>query len=570
MRAVIPVLLAAAVLAGCGRETPPTTTGGPEPQPAAPTAGDADGARRIEADVRFLADDLLEGREAGTRGYDLAAHYVATQFRAIGLEPAGDAVSGAGDAALSAATPAAGWYQTVPFVQGRRKAEGARFEIVAGGKRTALAFQADFLHVVHFTGGTFEVTAPAVFVGQAVHAPELGHDDFAGVDVRGKIAVLFPNAPSKFPNDQRAYYASGANKARELEARGAVGYVYLGDPKEEAKRPWEVGAANWQRVAMRLVAPDGAIVDDFPGLRARATLRAGQAAALFEGAPHTADEVFAMLEAGQLASFDLATTLTLAGAAELQRVESRNVVARLPGSDPTLANEHVAFTAHLDHVGVGAAVEGDTVYNGAVDNALGVAILLEAARELVAAERPRRSIVFVALTAEEKGLLGAEWYARHPTVAGPLIANVNMDMPILLQPQEDVVPTGVEHSTLESVLARAAAEIGVKISPDPMPEEVVFIRSDQYAFIKQGVPAVFLNGGVIAGPGASDPGKSLREFLAHRYHLPSDDVDQTIHYPTAARLARLNQRIGTLVANDAARPTWKPGDFFGEKFAGKR
>ena len=509
-------------------------------------------ATRIEADVRFLADDLLEGREAGTRGFDIAALYVATRFRQLGLEPAGDGGS---------------YFQRVPMVRGVREREGARFAITREGRATEFAFERDFLPGVNFTAGAADVSAPMVFVGQAVRAPELQHDDLAGVDVKGKIAVLLSNAPKRFPNDQRAFYASTSEKLRELERLGAVGAIFLDDPVNEKKRPWALDAPNWRRPGMRRLDAQGQPIDDFPGLRARIACDVRLADAIFAGSPYTAAEVFAMLEAGTLRSFDLVGTATLATRARLEPVDSHNVVARLPGSDAKLAAEHVVFTAHLDHLGVGAPHDGDAIYNGAQDNAVGVATMLEAAHLLASGPvRSRRSALFIALTAEEKGLLGAFHFVAQPTVPlDSVVANVNMDMPLLVTDVSDVIPIGIEHSTLEAVARRAVAEAGLTLTPDPFPDEVVFIRSDQYAFVRRGVPAVYLNGGVKPRDG-SDGSAAFTDFLSHHYHLPSDDLGRPIHWLGAARLAHVNYRIGLAIGNGHERPAWKPGDFFGEKF----
>jgi hypothetical protein len=517
-----------------------------------PAGGMAASAARIEADVRFLADDLLEGREAGTRGYDLAALYVAAQYRSIGLEPAGDDGT---------------YLQRVPLLRGVREREGARFAIVRDGRTTEYAFETEFLPLVNYSTGAAEVTAPMVFVGQGVRAPELQHDDLAGVDVRGKIAVVLDNAPASFPADQRAFHASTREKLSELERLGAVGVIFLDDPVNEGKRPWALDAPNWRLAGMRRLDAQGRPVDDFPGLRVRVSSNVKLADAIFAGSPHTATEVFAMLEKGQLRAFDLAGTATLASRAQLERVESRNVVARLPGRDPALSAEHVVFTAHLDHLGVGAPHQGDAIYNGAQDNALGVATLLEAARLLAAAaEPPKRSMLFIALTAEEKGLLGALHFTAQPTVPREsIVANVNMDMPVLLTETSDVIPIGIEHSSLDALARRAVTEAGLTLTPDPQPEEVVFVRSDQYAFVRAGVPAIYLIGGV-KPLGGGDGVQRLTDFLGHHYHLPSDDLAQPISWTAAARLARLNYRIGLAIGDAAERPAWKPGDFFGGRF----
>jgi Zn-dependent M28 family amino/carboxypeptidase len=509
-------------------------------------------AANIEADVRFLADDLLEGREAGTRGYDLAALYVAARYRLIGLEPAGDDGS---------------FFQRVPLIRGVRDPDGARFAITRDGVETAFAFEADFLPAVNFTAGDATVTAPMVFVGQAVHAPELQHDDFLGVDVQGKVAVLLSNAPARFPADQRAFYASGHEKLRELERRGAVGVVFLGDPENEAKRPWARGAKNWPRPGMRRLDSHGQPADDFPGLQVRVGASVHVAEAIFAGSAHTADEVFAMLAEGALVAFELAGEATLATRARLDRLESHNVIGRLPGSDAQLSGEHVAYTAHLDHLGIGAEIDGDSIYNGAQDNAIGVATMLEAARLLAGEpEPPARSMLFLALTAEEKGLLGAYHFTAQPTVPlQSLVANVNMDMPLLIGDVSDVIPIGIEHSTLDVVAQRAVAEAGLVLTPDPSPEEVGFVRSDHYPFARAGVPAIYLKSGVTLRDGG-DGLALVKEFRANRYHLPNDDLEQPIHWPAAAQLAYVNFRIGLAIGNDPARPAWKPGNFFGEKF----
>ncbi|TNJ33302.1 M28 family metallopeptidase [Arenimonas terrae] len=546
--------LALCLLTACGRAPEPAAT----PEAAtAPAANVHDGgARRIEADVRFLADDLLEGRAAGTRGYDLAALYVANRYRAIGLAPAGDD---------------GGYFQAVPLLEGRRQREAASFTVRRADGDLAFGFQEEFLPGLNFNAASHSVTAPLVFVGQAVHAPELGRDDFAGVDVRGKVAVYFSGAPASFSNTQRAFHASGREKAAQLEARGAVGAIALGNPVDEAKYPWARGARTWEMPGMRLVDAAGRPVDSWPGLQATATLSVAGARRLLAGAPMPADEIFERREKGTLQSFDLPGEVTLAGATTLQRVDSRNVVGRLPGSDAALAGEHVVFSAHLDHIGRGAEVEGDGIYNGALDNALGIAVMLQAAAELAAdPAAPRRSMLFVAVTAEERGLLGADYYARFPTVPREsLVANINMDMPVFLADVSDVVPIGIEHSTLEADVQAAAQQLGVGLTPDPKPEEVVFVRSDQYAFVRQGIPAVYLDAGIKAKDPDIDALALYEDFLTGHYHQPSDQTDLPIHYPSAAMLARLNAAIGRRVGNADGRPRWKDGDFFGQKFGGQ-
>jgi hypothetical protein len=530
----------------------------PQPPSKAPSDADAQApARRIEADLRFLADDLLEGRAAGTRGFDIAALYVASEFRKLGLEPAGDEGS---------------YFQTVPLIEAQRipgKAELKLSGIDAfEGRSEAFEFQADFLPGVNFNASTHELEAPLVFVGQGVAAPEFEHDDFRGLELRGKVAVVLSGAPARFPNDERAYYSSGIVKSAALVERGAIGVIYLGDPERESKSPWARGARNWLVPSMRLRGPEGQAVDSFPELSATASMAAHTAERLFRGTQMEAEEVFARLQRGELVGFDLPWQVRLAGQTRRREVDSRNVVGRLPGSDAQRADEHVVLTAHLDHVGIGAPVDGDKIYNGAFDNALGSAILIEVARQAMQAPRPARSQLFVAVTAEEKGLLGAEYFARWPSVAKDgLVANVNMDMPVMLTELRDVLPIGLDNSTLAPIVREAAAELGLELSADPRPEEVVFVRSDQYAFIRQGIPAVYMDGGIVAKDPGIDGLAQLDEFLRERYHQPNDDAKQPIHYESAARLATLNQRIAARIADAPERPRWNEGNFFDLRFA---
>jgi len=533
-------------------------------------------ARRVEADVRFLADDLLEGREAATRGHELAALYVAQRMRAIGLAPAGENGS---------------YYQRVPMLRAVRV--DGQLLVTRHGATTALRLREQFLPALNFHGAQASVRAPAVFVGQAVHAPTLGIDHFRGVDVRGKIAVLLAGAPAALDSDERAFHASTQEKLRELSRRGAVGAVFIDTRDDEARAPWARNAAGWARPGMRLRDAKGGGIDTFPALRVVAQVSAAAADAIVGGAGRSAAQLYSAAQAGTLSAFDLPGTISLSARTAVTAVESRNVVGTLRGSDARLRGEHVVVSAHLDHLGASAAADTDSVvahvpipggppldtrrqgrppedriFNGALDNALGVAIMLEAAQQLATnPARPKRSMLFVAVTAEEKGLLGAQWFVAHPTVPrGSLVANINLDMPMLLTPTRDVVPVGLAHSSLQPLVRRAASESGVALSPDPFPGQSIFVRSDQYAFVRAGIPAVYLMAGVDGAGLGDDAGGAMRDFLRADYHQPGDDAQQPIQYADAARLARLTARIGRLVGDAPQRPVWNPGDFFGERF----
>src|SRR5690606_9713928 len=382
--------------AACNRAAPPAYATPAADAGPAPWADDPS-ALRIQADVRKLADDAMEGRETGTRGYRMASAYVAERFAGIGLQPAGDDGT---------------FFQRVPLLKATRERDGATFTVNRNGREIPLRFQDQFLPLPNFNQAQARVEAPAVFVGQAVHAPALGVDDFKGLDLDGKIAVLFGGAPARFDNDRRAFHSSYREKLHEIAERGAVGAVFVNTPQDEAGWPWAQRAANWARPAMRLRGDGGKGIDTFPQLRVVASVSAAAADLVFADGAQTAAQLFDAAEAGTLEGFALPGTITLGSRSVIEPIESRNVIARLPGSDAALAGEHVVYSAHLDHIGIEAPTEGDRINNGALDNALGVAIMLEAAQQLADAEQaPGRSMLFVAVTAEEKGLLGAEWFA---------------------------------------------------------------------------------------------------------------------------------------------------------------
>jgi Zn-dependent M28 family amino/carboxypeptidase len=523
---------------------------------AASTDADA-AAARLRAHVAFLADDLLEGRAAGARGYDLAARYVATEFEALGLRPGGTG----GD-----------WFQPVELIEASPVIAAGEFVIERDGQTLRLGSAVDFLPLRDYTAARSSITGPLEFVGFGVSAPERGYDDFAGADLQGKIAVVLSGAPPTFDSESRAHYSASLTKLPELVRRGAVGMITVLTPVDEQRTPWERWVQRSWFPGMRWIDSDGQPVDAFAELKCGAVMGRTGAAKLFAGTGHRLEEVFAAAEAGRPQHFALPGRVTLAGQTTLARRQSANVVGLIEGADPVLRNEYVVLSAHLDHLGRGAAVGGDAIYNGALDNATGVAVMLEVARMLnIDVRRPKRSVLFVALTAEERGLLGSDVFARRPTVPkGALVADINMDMPVALGPVADWVAFGAEHSTLGPVAARAAKAEGYALSPDPMPEEIVFVRSDQYMFVRQGVPSIFMSAGTHSRDPAIDVKARAEGFLHEHYHMPSDDTSLPIHYPSLAGLARVNARIVREVADAPQRPAWNPGDFFGSRFAPAR
>jgi Zn-dependent M28 family amino/carboxypeptidase len=507
----------------------------------------------IRSHVDFLASDLLEGRAAASRGYDIAATYVVSQFRQSGLSPAGESE---------------GFFQPVPLLEATPVLPGSSAEWVIDAKTERFEYGTDYLPSADFTSASSTVTAPIVFAGYGVEAPELGHDDLANVDLKGRIAVVFTGAPAKFPHDERAYYSWNNGKFATLIKHGAVGALLIESPADAKRTPWERSVAMSWTPQMRWVDEGGAPHNAFEQLKLRFRFKQSAAARLFEGANHDFNHILAVAESGDVQGFELPGLFTLSATTGLRRTESMNVVGALAGVDPQLKNEYIVVTAHLDHLGRGAAVGGDSTYNGAHDNALGTGILLEMARALNAAGvRPRRTIVFAALTAEEKGLIGSDYLATHPPYAqGNLVANINIDMPMMLTPTSDLIARGEQHSSLGATARAAAAAHGYRLSPDPSPEQVSFIRSDQFSFIQAGIPALVLGGGYKARDKNIDAEALRADFMKNHYHQPSDEVDLPIDYAGAADLARINLRIVLDVANATSRPAWKPKDFFSEKF----
>ncbi|MEE8117976.1 MAG: M20/M25/M40 family metallo-hydrolase, partial [Gammaproteobacteria bacterium] len=369
----------------------------------------------------------------------------------------------------------------------------------------------------------------------------------------------------------RAFYSSTRGKLNRAVENGAVGMIGFSTTLDLERAPWERSVRNRANSGMRWVGPDGSVGHAPAQIQVSVHLGPAGATKLFEGADHSEEEVRSAAAEGRLLSFEMNRSVHFQKNVLQENVNSANVLAVLEGSDPQLKNEYVLFSAHLDHMGVGAEIDGDDLYNGAYDNAAGVAVLLELARVFAgAAERPKRSLLFVAVTAEEKGLLGADYFARNPTVPMDAVAaNVNMDMPIFTFPMGGLVGFGAEHSSLEHNLKRAAEELGMVLEPDPFPEEVVFIRSDQFAFVQHGVPAVFL----VPGHESSDPNidghAKWNEWLTTYYHKPTDDLSRAFIMESAYRFTAANYLIALDVANADSRPTWNEGDFFGDKFARK-
>jgi hypothetical protein len=510
----------------------------------------------IRANMGFLADDALEGRGTGTRGYLIAAKFMAAQFAALGLQPAGDAGT---------------YFQDVPFRSMHPDQTQTTLALVHDGKEQTFSYREDYITRGDPMRADISVEAPVVFVGYGVTAPEQGYDDYHGVDVKGKIVALMFGAPN-FESSMKAHYSSSQGKQANAAAHGAVGIISLDGPTMERIYSFSHQSRDLAIPQFRWLDKEGTPNNYFSQLKGTATLSMTGTAKLFAGGPHTPEEVYAALKTGKPMSFDLPVTAKIHNVTKLDDVKSPNVVAKLEGSDPSLKAEYVVYTAHLDHLGIGAPVDGDSIYNGALDNASGSAILIEMARAFSSMKlRPRRSILFVAVTAEEAGLLGSDYFAHYPTVPKTaIVADVNTDEDPMFWPLADIVAFGAEHSSVEGAIHRACERMHLSQSSDPAPEQVVFIRSDQYSFVKQGIPAVMPTPGVKSSNPNLNPGAIFENWEQTRYHQPQDDMQQPeLDFESAAQFARFVFLTGYFISQDTERPTWNKGDFFGDHYGKK-
>jgi Zn-dependent M28 family amino/carboxypeptidase len=513
----------------------------------------------IKAHIEFLADDTLLGRDTGSDGYQIAVNYVKSYFKQLGLTPMGEHE---------------GFEQQVTFRKTFLEENSAKLSITTSIGQVELKFQDEFIMSGSSLSTEAMVNAETIFVGYGVIAPDFGYDDYKDIDVEGKVVVVLTGRPDDLPSEEGAHIGSGSEKIKHAAERGAVGFITIHTPKRDAVRTFAKSAKYAGTPRLNWLDKDGMPFGKYPTLKAGAYISNDHADALFDGAERKLADVFAD-DTNNVAikGFELKTKVSMANKSRHEEITSPNVVAAIEGSDPTLKDEYVVFSAHLDHIGVSKhddeEGEKDKINNGALDNASGVSILLETARLLSSMpEKPKRSILFVVVTAEEKGLLGSSYFANNPTVpAMQMVANVNLDMPVILYPFADVIAFGSTHSSLGTIVETAAKKIDISLSPDPMPEQALFTRSDHYSFVKAGIPSVFLMTGFKSKDPEVDGGKVFGDFLKNHYHQHSDEIKLPIRYDAAASFAEVNMMIGLEIANGKERPTWNEGDFFGKTFA---
>lgn len=550
----VAMLASVTLMVGCGDAPSPGSESSFDTPPI-DAALAAITAESIETHIRVLADDSLQGRAPGTAGFEGATRYVESMLESFDLEPAGTAGT---------------FRQSVPLQNSVVSPAESGLWITVNDETTAFAYGTDFYLSPDHLRSFSEVSAPVAFVGYGVSAPAFGYDDYVDIDVEGKIVAYISGAPSSLPSNERAYYSSGNTKREEAISRGAVGIVSFNTPDDPRFR-WDNSVARASTGSYVWLDPAGDPRGGASGILGAASLNHPVVQALFAGAPTPLLDVFSAAAANSPQAFDLPVELTMRVSTAHRSVDSHNVIARLEGSDPELRTEHVVYVAHVDHFGVGVAVDGDNIYNGAHDNASGTAILMEIARAFSSLlDPPRRSILFLVVTAEEWGLLGSDYFAEHPTVpAESLVANLSLDMPFLFHPLLDIVPYGAEHSTLSRSVGAAAEHLGMAIGPDPIPEQVLFIRSDHFSFVRRGVPALFIKSGFETGDPTLDGSAINANWRVEMYHTPRDEPDQPFDFEAGASHARLNFLTGYHVAMQTQRPEWNAGDFFGGVFGGQ-
>ncbi len=492
--------------------------------------------------VKFLADDSLEGRDTGSDGLRKAESYAVEQLQKAGLDPAGTT----------------GFFQPIRFNQFQIDEAKSSLTLINNGQSTPISFVDDAFISTRLTRASTAGTGSLVFIGYGLKIPEKNLDELSGLDLKGKIVVYLAGSPSDVPSALASHYQTVAERWKSLRAAGAVGLIAIANPAS-MDIPWSRISMNRNHPSMDLADPE---FNEVAGLKFAVSYNPASAEALFAGSGHTFAELAALgKDRKPLPHFPLKTSLHVKATVVVTPVESANIVAKLPGSDPDLKNEFVVLSAHIDHVGIGAPINGDTIYNGAMDDGSGTALVLDVAADFKAhPEKLQRSILFVLVTAEEKGLLGSKYFAAHPTVpAKSIVADINVDMFLPIVPLKVLAILGLDESDLGARAAAVTKSFGVSPQPDPEPLRNIFIRSDQYSFIKKGVPSIMMDVSYVPG---SPEQKIFKDWLTTRYHAPSDDVNQPVELQAAALYEEITRRLLVDTANASARPQWNPDSFF--------
>ena len=492
--------------------------------------------------VKVLADDNMEGRDTGSPGLRKAEAYVVEQLKKSGVQPAGKD----------------GYYQPVKFIS-RTIVEGeSSAALIRNGKVEPLTLGDDIIFNTRIDLAP-EVEAPLVFVGYGLTVPEKNYDDLAGLDLKGKVVVILSGSPAEIPGPLASHYQTAAERWKSLQKAGAIGVISIQNPAS-MDVPWSRIALNRTHPSMDLADP---VFQETAGEKLSMMLNPAKADLLFSGTGHTFEELAALgKDRKPLPHFPLPVSIRTKVKLEKKNVDSANVIAKLAGSDPALKSEFVVLSAHIDHIGIGEPINGDRIYNGAMDNASGSAVLLDVAANLKKSpEKLKRSLLFVFVTGEEKGLLGSKYFTQYPTVdPKSMVADINIDMFLPIIPLKTLIVFGLAESDLGDLATQVAKSRGVQVEADPEPQRNLFIRSDQYNFIRHGIPALAM--GVAPDPNSPEQKKIFKDWLTTRYHGPSDDLAQPIDFSAAAQYEEIIRGLMLKVANDPQRPEWKSDSFF--------
>jgi Zn-dependent M28 family amino/carboxypeptidase len=491
--------------------------------------------------VAVISDDTYEGRDTGSKGEHQAQEYIVGKLKALGVEPAGSN----------------GYFQNVKLRTLEISESDSLLSLVSDGHAQRLNLGEQAYFATRYTLAP-KVDAPLVFVGYGLNIPEKNYNDFAGLDLTNKVAVIVTGSPADVPAALSAHYQSRAERWKALKAAGAIGLIQIPNPAS-MEMSWERSALNRNHPSMDLV---GAEFDETAGAQIAVVFNPAYADLLLRGSGHSFEEIAALAKDRKpLPRFPLTVSLSATTVTHARDVLSTNIVARIAGSDPQLKDEYVVLSAHIDHVGIGEPINGDRIYNGAMDNGSGSALLLDIARSLKQTHTQlKRSLLLVWVTGEEKGLLGSKYFAEHPTVAPKsMIADINTDMFLPIIPLKVLTVFGLSESDLGDRVIQVSSKLGLPVQPDPMPLHNVFIRSDQYNFVRHGVPSLMIAVGAAAG---SAEEKILQTWRNERYHAPSDDANQPVNLATAAGYEEVIRALVVDIANDPRRPEWKQDSFF--------
>ena len=505
-------------------------------------------ADKMRADVKYLSSDLLEGRGVGTNGEKLATDYLAGQLKAAGAKPASEDGS---------------YFQKVPLV-GSKTDPGATLTVSGTNERFVLHFSKDFVGTATSQQPQNDFNAEAVFVGHGISAPEFGWDDYKGVDLHGKVLVFFTNEPPSdnpdfFGGRALTYYGRWTYKFEEAARRGAVAAVII-HTTPTAGYGWSVVSSSGSREMPQLK-----LEQNQHGLKLAAWVNEQAGARLVSATGHSVDQLLAM--ANQKSFHPIPLKLHIEGhiPVKLRNIESRNVVGRIEGSDSALRSQTVLYSAHWDHLGVGIPVNGDAIYNGAVDNATGCAVVLDIARAWkLLPHKPKRSAIFLFVTAEESGLLGSKYYGEHPvTPARSTAADINYDALYPFGKTTNVLLNGAERTTLWPLIQRDARQMHLDLASDPNPEQGDYYRSDHFSLARVGIPAFSVSQGDRYEGKPADFGRKVFEnYNSQHYHQPSDEYHADWDFSGLIQMAEFGMKIGIDTANQPQLPTWHVGDEF--------